>query len=350
MSQQHRASTTPDAPAVSRRTLLGAGGLALAGGTGLLGGAGRAAAAPVRPAAVSNVGSFDLAAGSSSFLENKLTTDSHHTMQSFCFDPDNQRLFTIAQPNGGTTGQLSVTRLSYAGAVTGHMNLGRLGHGVSMGAERSGTSTFLWTEFDYDAGADRGRGIQRFPFVDGGTPKPTYAGNPTADEGGVNITPSVDHWNRLLGLKYFVGGSSRFRVYDLDRASAGDFSQVLLQVTQPALAGTFQGWTIFGSYVYLLYGDAYDTDKTSRTDNPPPGNTTLSKLNLGTGAYEQGPVHSNAFGSMVSREPEGMAGYLKADGEHRLYFGFVGHSGTRSTAQPDGIDRPISIAYKNSFS
>ncbi|GAB2578221.1 phage baseplate protein [Microlunatus antarcticus] len=338
-------STTPDDRGISRRAVLGAtGGLALAAGTGLLGVPRRAVAAPSRRAALTSVGSWDLTATSHPFLEDKLTTDTHHTMQSFCFDPNNQWLFTIAQPNGGTAGQLSVTRLSYGGTVSGHMNLGALGHGVSMGAERSGTSTFLWTEYDYDASTDRGRGIQRFQFVDGGTPRPTYRGNPTADEGGVNVTPSVDHWNRLLALKYTVGGSSRFRVYDLDRASAGDFSQVLLQVTQPALAGTFQGWTIFGSYVYLLHGDAYSGT------NPSPGNTTLSKLDLSTGAYAQGPVHSNAFGSMTSREPEGMAGYVKADGEHRLYFGFVGHSGTRSAGQPDGIDRPISIAYKNAFS
>jgi hypothetical protein len=127
-------------------------------------------------------------------------------------------------------------------------------------------------------------------------------------------------------------------------ASAGDFSQVLLQVTQPSLPGTFQGWTIFGSYAYLLCGTAYDKD------NPRPGNTTLSKLDLTTGRFVQGPVHTNAFGSMTSREPEGMAGYVKADGEHRLYFGFVGHSGATSASQPDGIDRPISIAYKNAFS
>ncbi len=344
MSQQ-RAGTTRDGRAFSRRAFLGAtGGLSLAAGNGLLGGVGRAAAAPGRAAALPSVGSWNLTAGSLPFLENKLTADTHHTMQSFCFDPNNQHLFTVSEPNGGTTGELAVTRLSYVGAVTGHMRLGRLGHGVSMGAERSGTTTFLWTEYDYDAATDRGRGVQRFAFVDGATsPRPTYAGNPTADDGGVNVTPSVDHWNRLLGLKYMVGTSSRFRVYDLDRASAGDFSQVLLQVTQPALPGTFQGWTLFGSYAYLLCGTAYG-DK-----NPKPGNTTLSKLNLTTGVFEQS-AGSNAFGSMTSREPEGMAGYVKADGEHRLYFGFVGHSGAVSASQPDGIDRPISIAYKNVFS
>lgn len=323
---------------LSRRTFLGAaGGVSLALGANLLGGATASAAVPA-------VGSFDLTAGSSSFLEGKLTADTHHTMQSFCFDPNNQRLFTIAQPNGGTTGELAVTRMSYSGTVNGHMSLGKLGHGVSMGAERSGTDTYLWTEWDYDASTDRGRGIQRFKFVDGATSaSPTYRGNPTADEGGVNVTPSVDHWNRLLALKYAAGGQSRFRVYDLDRASAGDFSQVLLQCTQPTLAGTFQGWTIFGSYAYLLCGEAYSST------NPKPGNTTLSKLNLASGQFEQTTVHSNAFGSMVSREPEGMAGYIKDGGEHRLYFGFVGHSGATSSTQPDGIDRPISIAYKNVF-
>jgi hypothetical protein len=340
----NRAVTTTEGRALSRRTFLGAtGGLTLAVGTSALHGA-PALAAPGRRAALPSVGSWDLTAGSLPFIENKLTADTHHTMQSFCFDPNNQRLFTISEPNGGSTGELAVTRMSYAGAVTGHMRLGRLGHGVSFGAERSGTASFLWTEHGYDASTDRGTGIQRFPFVDGGTPRPTYAGNPTADDGGVNVTPSVDHWNRLLGLKYMVGGSSRFRVYDLDRASAGDFSQVLLQVTQPTLPGTLQGWTIFGSYVYLLCGTAYSSD------NPKPGNTTLSKLNLATGAFEQSQVHSNAFGSMTSREPEGMAGYVRADGEHRLYFGLVGHSGQTSASQPDGVDRPVSIAYKNAFS
>lgn len=336
MTQRPASSLRPTS--LSRRTFLAAaGGVSLAVGTNLLSGVRAAAAVPA-------VGSWDLTAGSLPFLEDRLTADTHHTMQSFCFDPNNQRLFTIAQPNGGSAGDLAVTRLSYTGTVTGHMALGKLGHGVSMGAERSGTDSYLWTEYDYDASTDRGRGIQRFKFVDGATsPKPTYRGNPTADEGGVNVTPSVDHWNRLLALKYAAGGQSRFRVYDLDRASAGDFSQVLLQCTQPALAGTFQGWTIFGSYAYLLCGDAYSKD------NPAPGNTTLSKLNLATGHFEQTTVHTNAFGSMVSREPEGMAGYVKDGGEHRLYFGFVGHSGATSSTQPDGIDRPISIAYKNVF-
>lgn len=117
---------------------------------------------------------------------------------------------------------------------------------------------------------------------------------------------------------------------------------MLRPVELPSFPGTFQGWTIFGTYVYALCGDAYGPK------NPSPGNTTLSKVDLATGLIEQ-TTHSNAYGSMTSREPEGMAGYIKADGEHRLYFGFVGHSGATSSTQPDGIDRPISIAYKNVF-
>jgi hypothetical protein len=92
----------------------------------------------------------------------------------------------------------------------------------------------------------------------------------------------------------------------------------------------------------VLRGDVYSAD------NPEPGNPTLSKLNLATGAAAQGPVHSNAFGSMVSREPEGMAGYVKADGEHRLYFGLVGHSGRPRPPSPTASTGPSASRTRTS--
>lgn len=45
-------------------------------------------------------------------------------------------------------GDLCVTRLDWTGAIIGRMYLKGFGHGVSVAAEPSGNSAYLWTETD----------------------------------------------------------------------------------------------------------------------------------------------------------------------------------------------------------
>lgn len=322
--------TVPET-AVTRRTLLGAGVGAVA--LGLTASRGTPAGAASRAA-----NRFELTASPAALMTGKPLYD-ETVLQSFAFDNVNGHLYTVQLRNGSgsaAAGNLCVTKLSLSGAILGHMYLTGFGHGVQIGVEPSGTSAYLWTETDgvTDGTNSWGSKLARFKFVNGqtlttaSTALTKYA--PVA--GATSTTCAIDPSTSRLIMRYRLNGQPRFAAFPLSAVKAGGQPTPVYDITQPAGLGTFQGYTAYGQYLYLLDGTAYGDD------NPSPGNTYLTSVNLVDGKVVQRSF-TQAWKSLTYREPEGMAIQLTSAAP-RLCFGFAtGASGARQVA----------VIYKNTL-
>ncbi|WP_405647638.1 teichoic acid biosynthesis protein C [Streptomyces uncialis] len=312
-------------------------------------------------------------------------------IQSIGFDNVNRRLYYAQLIQGGRKlpgesapvagdvrdlrGDLAITEWtlgadaadgSGTGSVTGYMYLRGFGHGVSFGVEPSGSSTYLWTEVDavqdIDDMTSRGKRLCRFKFASSATPLDATNASLqkfTPVPGSTNNTASVDPLNNRLVVRYDAGGM-RYRVYDLPKARAGDFSTPLVEIAEPAIPvdvnrygkPSFQGYAVAGSYLYMLRGNAYgkkqDHDGNAATPDivispPGEGNTFLASVDLNTGQLVKS-FHSKAGYTLPFREPEGLAIQIPkmADpGVYRLCMGFA--SGVQSG------QRKASVYYKDSL-
>lgn len=111
-----------------------------------------------------------------------------------------------------------------------------------------------------------------------------------------------------------------------------DSDSALAHFPQPALsdtAVTFQGYTIYGQYLYTLDGTGHD--------DPADIDSYVTRIDMNTGTVKSRAL-TKAGSTLTYREPEGMAVYRTAAGETRLFLGF----GSR-----DGIDRYANIFHKN---
>jgi hypothetical protein len=291
---------------------------------------GRAAAGTARAAALPVSQRFDLTQPSHDLFRNMPLHD-QTVMQSFAYDNVNRRLFTAQLKNGSgsdAAGDLCITQLDFSGNQLGFMFLEGFGHGVSIGAEPVGTATFLWTEVDAPNNGPgtsaRGVRLARFKFTSGTTLTAASSAlqKHTPIAGVTTTTPAIDPVNERLVMRYATGGTFRYAVYDLADVNAGDYTP-LVDIAQPAGLGTFQGYTIYGEFLYTIDGTAYDTS------NPAPGNTFVTCVDLNTGAVVDREF-TQAGSTLSYREPEGLAIYRTAAGETRLFLGFAsGESGGR---------------------
>ena len=317
---------------LSRRGLLtGAGAIIAAGAVG----APAASARPVRTLALPATKRFVMGGAGGELFRSKALWGPT-VMQSFAFDTPNNRLFT-GQLRSGTpanSGDLTLSQLSFSGTVLGHMYLTGFGHAVSIGAEAVGSTTYIWTETDVDTANGRGRQIARFPWQNGATKTSSQVTKWKPVSNGSVFTPAVDQRYGRLGVRYSLSDGMHINVYSLAAARVGDFSTVLASFKQPALTSgiDFQGWALYGSYVYLWEGEAYPGD-------PDPAQAT-SKLwcyDINTGQIVDS-FRTLAGQSLTYREAEGMAVYGSTDATARLYFGFA--SGVTG-------DRRASLFYRN---
>jgi hypothetical protein len=244
-------------------------------------------------------------------------------MQSISFDSANQRLFTgqLRAGSPSSSGDLTLTQLTLAGDVVGHMYLSGFGHAVSIGAETVGRTTYLWTETDVDTANARGRQIARFRWQDGATLTKDSPGlrswKPVAD--GAVFTPSVDQQHGRIGIRHTLADGFHINVYSLAAARAGDFSRVLASFEQPAMTAgiDFQGWALYGSYVYLWEGEAY-----AGTPDPAVATSKLWTYDITKGeVVESVKIVDGA--DLVYREAEGVGVYVDRLGCPQLCFGFA---------------------------
>lgn len=277
------------------------------------------------------------------FRDKSLEGD--RVIQSFAFDIQNRRLFAVqvSDSTGGTdpdtAGDLTVTRLDFAGNNLEHMHLKGFGHGVSIGVEPDGAKSYLWTEVDarQEGSSSRGVRLARFPFAPGTTLRAGDAGLkkfapiPTA----YATTCAIDPVHQRLVMRYRPVESTstryRFAIYDLAQVKTETVPVPLVDLATPAeVSGTFQGYALYGRYLYLYEGNSYDA-------SPPPGNVYITSVDVNTGLVAQ-RFHSQAGKSLDFREPEGMAVYRTSAGEMRLFQGFA--------SGPEG-GRRANLFYKN---
>ncbi|MEU0480559.1 teichoic acid biosynthesis protein C [Streptosporangium sp. NPDC006013] len=273
---------------------------------------------------------FDLTAPATGLIWKKALYD-ETVLQSFAFDNANGHIYVAQLKNGAgsaAAGNLCVTKLSLGGTVLGHMYLMGFGHGVQIGVEPSGTTAYLWTETNgVNDGANAwGNRLARFKFVNGQTLTASssaltkYA--PIA--GATSTTCAIDPSTNRLIMRYRAGGTARFAVYSLAALKSGTATP-LFDIAQPSGLGVFQGYTVYGRYLYLLDGTAYSGS------NPAPGNTYITCVDLRTGGKVQRSL-SQAGKSLDFREPEGMAIQI-AGGEPRLCLGLAsGVAGARKAS------------------
>jgi hypothetical protein len=298
-------------------------------------------------ASVPTTSRFDLTDNAAAVFTKKSLYDTYHVMQSFAWDNSHGYVYTVQVEGSDTAGtwdqhwangDLTLTKLSADGTtIAGHMYLRGFGHGVSIGVEPVGTSVYLWTEVDSvpnSEGSGRGTKLGRFLYSDGTTLDHTSSAitKYTLISGVTQVTPSVDMVAGRLTMRYLTSSNQfRLALYDLASVKAGG-TTALCDIAIPSGLGTFEGYTSYGSYIYLYTGTAYSDT------NPSPGNTELYSFDWNTGAQIQ-QAHTDAFGSQIYREPEGMSIQL-VSGVPRLVFGF-----SSSVSATDG-HRVTSIAYK----
>ncbi|PGH18303.1 hypothetical protein AJ79_00642 [Helicocarpus griseus UAMH5409] len=279
---------------------------------------------------------FDLTKPSHDFFRSKPLHD-NRVQQSFAFDNTNGHLF-VAQLQDGTddsSGDLCITRMDLSGDKVSHMHLNGFGHGVSFGAQAVGSETYLWTEVEAN-GNGYGKKLARFQWEDGKTLSQSSDAlkKYVVVEGATEHTASIDPVSNRLIVRYNKSGKY-IAAYDLDAASEGDFSNPLVNFKQPALSGfksdVFQGYAVYGSYMYVLTGTSYDSNG-GKVDSE------VASIDMNSGEIVQGPTLTKAGESLSFREPEGMAVYRTGDGEVRLFLGF---------ASGDSGGRRSNLFYKN---
>ncbi|MFG2873886.1 hypothetical protein ACGFYU_02550 [Streptomyces sp. NPDC048337] len=314
-------------------------------------------------------------------LGDVVNQDASTTLQSIAFDSVNGHLYTlqvagassityqrggnevartpqISGPQHDAAGDLCLTQHDIAnGEVLGSMYLLGFGHGVSLGIEPANADTpaYVWTEASADT-QGYGREIARFPFAAGTvlwTSHPLVQRLAPPETGAVQISPCVDTAFGNLVLRYLAGGSFWFAAYKLATAREAAIhgkdlpATPLAKIRQPLVyqadadgkdtskPATFQGFTSYGQYVYMLDGSR----RTGSASAPLAGedlyaiHTTSIDLNGTENDPTTGYVqrtYSAADGNADPREPEGMAVYTGPAGL-RLCFGITDNAadGTR---------------------
>ncbi|MEK3724458.1 phage baseplate protein [Paenibacillus sp. FSL H8-0034] len=303
---------------------------------------------------------FDLSDAAEPLFTSKALTD-NTVQQSFAFDNTNNCIYVVQVTAGGQqlgtetrtytaaeralNGDLTVTKLSTTGTVLGKMYLMGFGHGLSIGAEPVGTTTYLWTDVDafQDDSTDAnsyGTQLARFAFVNNQVLVHTDSSitkySPVA--GADRTTVNVDMANGLLTVRYRTGvvGSRSFHysVYDLAKFKTGTFTP-LATVDQPSTLGSFKGFVSYGSYLYVLDGNAYNSSTN------PTGNTYITTVDFNSGAQVDRSL-TNAGSSLLFREPHGMS-IQTAGTDVRLSFGFASYKSSTDTGKNSNI------FYKDAF-
>ena len=304
-------------------------------GSGALTPASAFAAVPTSPM-------FDIGATPVHLFGPKMLHESHHGMQGFTFDDVNRRLFIVQALNGGSGADLVVNQVSASGAVLGSMVVEGAGHGVSIAAEASGDTTYIWIECDADINTSAGRGtaLARVQFKD--TVRKDIVDTAKCFQGSDTITAAVDPVNNRLMVRRREGTNRDWylSVWSLDTARAGRTEDRLVHVLQPIPdpAETFQGYTFYGQYAYMFYGDG-------QTD-PDNINSKIRCVDLNNvdshnvAQFVGSAGLTTAGSSLVYREPEGMAVHRMDSGRLGLFFGFASRSSS------GGDNRYANLYYK----
>lgn len=294
---------------------------------------------------IATTDAFDLASDGEHVFGPVTLADTGTKMQSLAWDDVHHRVYiaqvTDADSSGSgahhaANGDLTITKLTDTGTIISSMRLRRSGHGVSIGVEPVGADVYLWVEADSHATSDgdiRGTALARVKY-DGGTTVsmagykarywPAADAHPTAPE----YTCSVEMATGRMAVRYVhEAGGFRVALYNLEDVKAGGTTPLLPPRKLASGMGTFQGYVTSGSFLYALTGDSGKA------------NTLLFSFDWNTGKQRQ-KAGTAVYGSVVSREPEGM-GVQEYGGLRRLTFGIAGQKSASNST------RVANIAYKD---
>ncbi|WP_137994068.1 hypothetical protein [Streptomyces vilmorinianum] len=269
-------------------------------------------------------------------------------------------------------GDIAITKLSEDGSTKlGRMYLRGFGHGAQIGIETTakGSAPYIWIEYDSEPNAEGTTGfgtkVCRIKYVGPAADAPprSFHWDVAADRTAMDFkdrTPDplklpgagstltapravVDMHHRRLLVRFNRNGQLQCAVWDLDTAAAAPLGAPLHHFANlPRPVYDAQGFCLYGSYMYMLEGEAYASG--GPTDTTDVGTTHITRVDLNTGVSER--ALTRALKSLVYREPEGMNIMLVPDPANaggylpRLTFGFAsGVSG----------DRRVNIAYKNAL-
>ncbi|MFD9128027.1 teichoic acid biosynthesis protein C [Kitasatospora sp. NPDC059571] len=335
----------------------------------LLGTAAALAAAGCAPAprAVPGPGPrFDLAAPAARLLRERPLW--YGTLpQSFAVDPVHGHLYVTQAVEAGVrlpgddrpaaavegrSGDLCVNRLDLAGNRLDFMRLKGFGHGVGLGVEQADGEVFVWTEADVNPASGYGRALARTRYVPGAVLSAADTDRVTVHRpvpGSTANQPALDPVTGRLAVRYRLDGRTRYRVHDLADARRGAFGSPLAEVAETDLGSgeedVFQGFAVFGDFVYRLLGTAYgpaSEDGSESGGNPKDarGNASVSAIDLRTGEVVE-RVRTEAAWSLDWREPEGIAVDPRGP---RLYIGFGGGQGRPWTFTVYAKDRVVGVS------
>ncbi|MET9693168.1 teichoic acid biosynthesis protein C [Streptomyces sp. NPDC006514] len=280
---------------------------------------------------------FDLTEPSYDLFRSK-DTHGARVQQSFAFDWVNKFLFVATKRSGSdeSDGDLCINKMDFDGNYLSYMHLNGFGHGVAFAALPSGSGTELWIECDANT-SGYGTALAPIRYTANATlASPAAAAAYRPISGATEYTCSVDPVYRRMIVRYHTSAGKRIAVYPLSAFETRNFGSPLVDFKQPTISGTPQGYTLYGSYMYYLTGDAYPGDGSPTGD----GNTYITTIDINTGTVTQGPVLTKAGSTLHHREPEGLAIYRTDAGEARLFIGFA--TGVEG-------DRRSSIFYKNAL-
>lgn len=293
---------------------------------------------------------FNLQGDAAPLLGGPVTLDQTRVHQQQAFEPVTGTVYATqviangvklddedAPPADGVRdarGDLAISRVNADGQVTGVMYARGFDHGSGVSAENTDDTVYVWLAYDAEekpVGSNaHGRRLVRLPFEDGRIVDVGADGldvyTPVPDA--TAITPCLDAEHGHMGIAFSTGSGTRYRVFDLDAFRARDFSEPLYECARPSYPA-FQGWTLYGRYVYQWHGTGYGDD------NPPPpegsGDAYFTVLDVRSGAVVQ-RVHDLHAQTLPFREPESVSVWPGSDGP-QLVFGFAtGDEGARQMA------------------
>lgn len=283
-------------------------------------------------------------------------------MQSFAIDSDNNWVYA-AQVTGGSDpalGNLTINKLDINGNLLGWMKIEGCGHGAQIAVQNLGVGNEPWLWMEYGpvtvdtAGNGYGSRIMRCKFQANASPLPTSAIHifdpfPNGDAN----TCAIDPVNRTIVVRHkegslYAGLPWKYSVFMLADLQTFNYTP-LITVDQPTLPATsFQGYALFGDYLYMLNGNLKNADCMS----PDNKDCTITRMPITACAVSNPPaactttpfqITTAAGIDICSREPEGMCIQIPDPSDKtklRICYGFGGKI-------PPNSSRTASVYYKD---
>ena len=243
-------------------------------------------------------------------------------MQNSMIDYHDKKIYVAYDETGN--GKLVLLQMDMNGEILGRMNLNDFGHGNSMGIERRGSKTYIWSECDGKKSSNsepnklRGTKICYFEFKDGVTANKTYGKVIDILPNWISLSLAVDDVYNQLAVRGYdkIGGNAYFHIYDLNSVVNGS-PKLLKKFKDIPMIGSSarQGFDLLGRFLYCIQGAGY-------YDHPAKLDTYITCVDLDT--LKTRYTHLiDILPDMPYREIEGIKVVKRSENTYELQFGMV---------------------------